>query len=81
MTENEKEQVRSFVAIEFVAPGSASFRIIPENVTPLQLLMVGEYLSLTARNQITTQEQEIRNQQEQMQKIEVPKGKIVTSRR
>ena len=79
--ENEQEQPRSFIAIEFTAPGSALFKIIPENVSPLQLLMVGEYLKLTAENQIVRQEQEIRNQQEQMQKIEIPEGKIVTSRR
>ena len=79
--ENEQEQPRSFIAIEFTAPGSALFKIIPENVSPLQLLMVGEYLKLTAENQIVRQEQEIRNQQERMQKIEIPEGKIVTSRR
>ena len=80
--ENEKEQAqpRSFIAIEFVAPGSALFRVIPENVSPLQLLMVGEYLKLTASNQILIQEQESRTQKEAM-KIQVPTGKIVTDRR
>ena len=78
--EDEKEQPRSFIAIEFTAPGSAMFRVIPENVSPLQLLMVGEYLKLTAQNQIIMQEQEFRAQQEQM-KIQVPTGKIVTERR
>ena len=78
--EDEKEQPRSFIAIEFTAPGSALFRIVPENVSPLQLLMVGEYLRLTAKNQILIQEQEIRAQQEQM-KIQVPTGKLVTERR
>ena len=78
--EDEKEQPRSFIAIEFTAPGSAMFRVIPENVSPLQLLMIGEYLKLTAQNQIIMQEQESRMQQEQM-KIQVPTGKIVTERR
>jgi len=78
--EKEQEQPRSFIAIEFTAPGSVLFRIVPENVSPLQLLMVGEYLRLTAKNQILIQEQEIRAQQEQM-KIQVPTGKIVTERR
>ena len=80
--ENEKEQAqpRSFIAIEFIEPGSALFRVIPENVSPLQLLMVGEYLKLTASNQILIQEQESRTQKEAM-KIQVPTGKIVTDRR
>ena len=78
--EKEQEQPRSFIAIEFTAPGSAMFRAIPENVSPMQLLMVGEYLKLTATNQIIMQEQEFRMQQEQM-KIQVPTGKIVTERR
>ncbi len=89
MDENEKEQKdkneeqvlpRCFIAIEFTAPGSALFRIVPENVSPLQLLMVGEYLKLTATNQILIQEQESRAQQEAM-KIQVPTGEIVTERR
>ena len=79
-TEQEQEKPRSFIAIEFTAPGSAMFRIIPENVSPLQLLLVGEYLKLTAKSQIMIQEQESRAQQEQM-KIQVPTGKIVTDRR
>jgi len=78
--EKEQEQPRSFIAIEFTAPGSAMFRVIPENVSPLQLLMVGEYLRITAKSQIIMQEQEFRAQQEQM-KIQVPTGKIVTERR
>ncbi len=78
--ENEKEQPRSFIAIEFTEPGSALFRIIPENVTPLQLLMVGEYLKLTAKSQILAQEKVALEQQEQM-KIQVPKGKVITERR
>jgi len=79
---DEKEQAppRCFIAIEFNEPGSALFKIIPENVSPLQLLMVGEYLKLTAKNQILIQEQEMRAQQEAM-KIQVPPGKIVTERR
>ena len=78
--EDKKEQPRSFITIEFTAPGSAMFRVIPENVSPLQLLMVGEYLRITAKSQIIMQEQEFRAQQEQM-KIQVPTGKIVTERR
>ena len=79
-TEQEQEEPRSFITIEFTAPGSAMFRILPENVSPLQMLLAGEYLKLTAKSQIMIQEQEFRTQQEQM-KIQVPAGKIVTERR
>ena len=73
--EDEKEQPRCFIAIEFTDPGSSLFKIIPENVSPMQLLMVGEYLSFTAKNQILMQEKAILEQREQM-KIQVPEGTL-----
>ena len=78
---NEKEQPNSFVIVEFDDVGSARFKMNAQGVTPMQLLLLGDYIQLTAKNQILAQEQEIRNQQERMTKIEVPEGKIVTSRR
>ena len=41
----------------------------------MQLLMVGEYLSFTAKNQILMQEKAILEQREQM-KIQVPEGTL-----
>ena len=79
--ENEKEQSKSFVIVEFDGIGSAQFKMNAQGVTPMQLLLLGDYIQLTAKNQILAQEQQVRNQQERMTKIEVPEGKIVTSRR
>ena len=78
--ENEKKQPKSFVLVEFDGLGSAQFGITSSNITPMQLMLVGDYLLMIAKSQILAHEQEVREQQEH-NKIQVAEGKVVTSRR
>ncbi len=80
MDKDEKEAPKSFVIIEFEDVGSAMFRMSATGVTATQLLLAGDYMQLKAKDQILAQEHASKEQQEH-EKIQVPEGKIVTSRR
>ena len=77
MTEEKKEQVKSGILIRFVDVGSAVFDVqVIGSVTPMQSLMIGEYLKTMAKTQIVQMENQAmmqRVQQQQDNKIEVPR--------
>ena len=80
LTDTEQEEPKSFIIVEFDDVGSAVFKMNAHGVTPMQLLLIGDYLQLKAKDQILAQEHAIREQQEQ-EKIKVPDSKIAISRR
>jgi len=71
MAENEKPIPKSFIHVEFSPNSSVQFDDFRwENVHPLQLIALGEYLMLMGRTQI----EEFRQMQlRQMQEANVPK--------
>lgn len=73
MSENEEE--RSYILMQFVAPGSVVFNAQFENVTPLQILALAHYLEYRGKRTLAEEESQRMAQQEQ-QKIIVPKQPI-----
>jgi len=77
--DNKTEEKRSFVLVEFTELGSVFFNIVLDNVTPLQVLAMSQYLEVRAKNELIMQENARLDQQKEMQ-IAVPKSSIITER-
>ena len=83
MVDNEKKSKEdvvvsneSFLTARFASPGSAIFEINMNNVIPLQLIALANYLQLMGETFLLQQESE-RARRETAQKIIVPEGKFV----
>lgn len=75
MDNEETNEVRSYIIIEFIAPGSAIFKITTENVLPLQMLSLSKYLEFLGTRSLEEQhrlaEEEVRQAKER-NKIVIP---------
>ena len=80
MTDENTNEEKSFVYIEFDSIGSAeitSYRI--ENVSPLQLLAMAHFMEFEGKGALATQRAaqiQAQLEHQQMQKIAVPKSTI-----
>lgn len=77
--DNKAEEKKSFVHAQFTEFGSVFFNLMVDNVTPLQMIALAEYLSIRGKNELIMQENARHEQQKEMQ-IAVPKSSIITER-
>lgn len=76
MSEEEKQQPKSYVLIQFADVANVTFTVQLNGVTPYQLLAIAGYFEVMAKNQIIQAENE-RHQKEQQQALVSPPNKIV----
>lgn len=71
--ENEEEKKPSFVLVRFSEVGSVVLNVQFENVTPLQVIALAEYLSVKGKNQLIIEEN-ARAEREREMSLAVPSG-------
>ena len=67
---------RSVLIAEFSEIGSVVFRVLPQNVTPFQLLALAGYLEVEAKDAII-REKHAREAEHEQQRLSVPSPKIM----
>lgn len=67
----DQQEPNSFILIRFTDIGSAMFAMDTNGVTPMQMLMIGDYLSLRGRNELIKLENK-RIEEQERNRIEVP---------
>lgn len=75
----EEEIEKSYLVIEFAAPSSTMVSIRPYNVTPGQMIFIGEYLRVHG---IRAMEQQIlqHEEEEREKKLAIPRPEILVPR-
>jgi hypothetical protein len=71
--DNEEEKQKSFVFVQFAEVGSVVLNVQFENVTPLQVIALAEYLGVKGKNQLVLEEN-ARAEREREMSLAVPSG-------
>jgi hypothetical protein len=75
-----KSPAKSFIFVAFADVGSVLLNVQYENVTPLQILALADYLMTVGKSKLLL-EMQAREEEMANQKLAIPENKIITAHR